>query len=720
MRQRDFFHLVVLADARVRHAEARCLASLLRIAAGAGYAVALLPLAGPRPVPARGFHHEIRALLDGGTVAWLDPARPVRAGLAMIWHVLPLVLPAARLPALDAGQRLLRIDQPLRTRAGQWLIEPLPLLERAAELLGGEVATVAADPLIAAGLGGWPGLGAGCWPPTVELPFAPPETGPVPPLRLGRHLGGAGHAFALPCLPEGARLVLAEDALPATDDVPGGAGSRVEAAPPGAIAPFLAGLDAWVASAPGDWMPSFQPALAEALAAGCRLVLPPSLEPLLGPAAAYATAQEVPEALAAAPPPPAERRAAHRRLTAPEALLERLAVHLGEPLAQPRSLALRRDGRCRRRVLFLSPNGIGMGHVTRLLAVARRCPPSLEPVFLSMSQGVGVVERFGFAAEYLPYHTATGESVERWGEAFRARLDEAIAFYDPAAIVFDGNVPYQALVDCRLGHPERPFVWLRRGMWRPGAGRQTIDRARHFDLVVEPGELAAAHDRGATAERNGEAVRVPPVTLLAHEEMLDRAAARTALGIDPAATAILVQLGGRNNFDYAPIDRALVEWAARRPGARLVVLEWLISDAPPPLPPGVQRLQAYPVASHLHAFDAAVSAAGYNAFHELLAAGLPTVFVPNENPMMDAQEERASWAERQGLALCVRSGDVYRLGWALDRLLDPVLGERLRSRCALLQPPDGGHAIARLIEDLACSVPLLRSADRPAGVLARG
>ena len=38
------------------------------------------------------------------------------------------------------------------------------------------------------------------------------------------------------------------------------------------------------------------------------------------------------------------------------------------------------------RVLLVSSNGVGMGHLTRLLAIARRLPPPIEPVFVTMSQ----------------------------------------------------------------------------------------------------------------------------------------------------------------------------------------------------------------------------------------------------------------------------------------------------------------------------------------------
>ena len=336
--------------------------------------------------------------------------------------------------------------------------------------------------------------------------------------------------------------------------------------------------------------------------------------------------------------------------------------------------------------------------------MARRCEAALEPVFLSMSQAVGVVERMGFLAEYFPYHAYTGEPAEAWNAALKARLDEAIAFYDPRVIVFDGNVPYQSLIDARASHPNRPFVWIRRPLWRPEHGRATVERARHFDLVVEPGELAAALDQGPTAGRGEETARVPPVILLAPGEVLPRAEAREALGLDPDRTAVLVQLGSRNNFDYAAIDQAILDELGRRPEMELVFVDWLIGERRQDLPAHVRRLSTFPVPRFLAAFDLAVSAAGYNSFHELLSLAVPTVFVPNENPMMDAQELRALWAERQGLALCVRHHDPYRMAWALRALLDPARRAQLRERCRSLPPCDGAAATARHLEHLAASV----------------
>jgi hypothetical protein len=56
------------------------------------------------------------------------------------------------------------------------------------------------------------------------------------------------------------------------------------------------------------------------------------------------------------------------------------------------------------------------------------------------------------------------------------------------------------------------------------------------------------------------------------------------------------------------------------------------------------------VAEMLPGCDVAVSASGYNAFHELMHAGVPTAFVPQEK-VADDQRERAERAERCGAAV---------------------------------------------------------------------
>jgi UDP:flavonoid glycosyltransferase YjiC (YdhE family) len=221
--------------------------------------------------------------------------------------------------------------------------------------------------------------------------------------------------------------------------------------------------------------------------------------------------------------------------------------------------------------------------------------------------------------------------------------------------------------------------------------------------VIEPGEFATEDDPGITAGRDGESVRVAPVTLFEPRELLDREAARGELGLDPGRIAVVVQLGARNNFDYGQIDRVVLDTLGRRVDVQLVFVDWLIGENAAELPAHIRRVQDFPVARYLRAFDLAVSACGYNSFHELLGIGLPAILVPNENPMMDAQEIRALWADRRGHAVCVRVHEIYRLAWALERLLQPDIRERVAQGAARLPPCDGAREAAALVADLAGS-----------------
>jgi UDP:flavonoid glycosyltransferase YjiC (YdhE family) len=151
----------------------------------------------------------------------------------------------------------------------------------------------------------------------------------------------------------------------------------------------------------------------------------------------------------------------------------------------------------------------------------------------------------------------------------------------------------------------------------------------------------------------------------------------------------------------------------------LVFVDWLIGERRQDLPGHVRRLSTFPVPRYMAGFDLAVSAAGYNSFHELLSLAVPTVFVPNENPMMDAQEARAAWAERQGAAFCVRRHDPYRMAWALKALLEPARRAEVSERCRALPPCDGAGEVARLVEGLASSVRLPGAADRSPHALTR-
>jgi UDP:flavonoid glycosyltransferase YjiC (YdhE family) len=351
----------------------------------------------------------------------------------------------------------------------------------------------------------------------------------------------------------------------------------------------------------------------------------------------------------------------------------------------------------RRRILFTTSNGTGLGHLTRSMAIARRLDESLEPLFITLSAAAPVVREMGFPVEYLPsYATPASGNDYRWSRRLRARLRAAIAETDPAVIVFDGTHPYEALLGAL---PERPTaVWCRRPMWQRGASRVPLGRAGAFDAVLEPGELAASEDRGPTVALRERAHRVDPIVLLDRDELVFRTEAESELGLAHGLTNVLVTLGQGEEVREA--SRRTLAHLAGRDGVQVVALASTLA-ALDDVPEGVVLLRStYPMSRYFAAFDAAISAAGYNAFHELIELGVPSLFVPMRRDT-DDQAARARWAANAGVGLAVEGPADPLLEALIDRLLSGPDRRAFEARIADLEPRNGAGDAARWLSELA-------------------
>ena len=479
------------------------------------------------------------------------------------------------------------------------------------------------------------------------------------------------------------------------------------------LASFMAKID--TLPLPDD--PARDPCPSEALlalAAGVIPVLNPGYRPVFAGAALYASAADLPRRLAELHDDAAlqadlraEGAALLKRLHQPQDFARRIAALAGPP--QPHSFAPVVLARPRRHVLFYATNGIGMGHLTRLLAIARRLPPHLSPAFISHSQAVDVVRGYGYPSEHLPYHSTYRQNRAHWNAALADRLEAAIAFWRPAAVVFDGNVPFLGLIHALHRRPEVARAWVRRGLWGQGRDPEALASSPFFDLILEPGEAAGLLDDGPTALRQAEALQLPPVRLLDQAEMPSRAGACATLGLDPGAVNVLLAPGSGNNADTLRLTGAALGRLSQRPGIGVALAEWRIATSLHTLPPGVVRLSDYPFAAALPAFDFAIAAAGYNSFAEHLAAALPTIWTPNEHPEQDQQILRAVFATQSGLGLTLRLTEVFHLDAALAQMLDPTLRAAFRAAggrfAAKVMASNGAVEAADALAALCDSVP---------------
>jgi hypothetical protein len=86
--------------------------------------------------------------------------------------------------------------------------------------------------------------------------------------------------------------------------------------------------------------------------------------------------------------------------------------------------------------------------------------------------------------------------------------------------------------------------------------------------------------------------------------------------------------------------------------------------------PRVTWIEGPGLGRHMRAFDLAICAAGYNTFHELMLAGVPTLFVPQEK-IADEQDRRAQRAIDAGAGARLELGDAASLRDAVDRFREP-------------------------------------------------
>ncbi|HKJ10947.1 MAG TPA: hypothetical protein VJ976_01015 [Ornithinimicrobium sp.] len=376
-------------------------------------------------------------------------------------------------------------------------------------------------------------------------------------------------------------------------------------------------------------------------------------------------------------------------------------------------------------VIFMTSNGVGMGHLSRQLAVALSRPPGQGSVVFSLSGALPRIMaadasgelpeagRHHLRYEYCPSRESRWLPEQgwrrvlrqtyrsyRWHPYLRDRLVALAVETRAAAVVFDGVVPYEGLLQARTLLPGVAFVWVRRGMWRPDALTHRLQHSEEFDLVIEPGDYGAVADRGPLAERT-DARRIPPVSLVDVLAPASREASRASLGLPQDRPVLLLAPGagalGSVDEVAARIQRAV---AARNPDwvvavTRQSIAEHGIGDRSRSRST-VMLDDVYPLARHLQAFDAAASAAGYNAVHELLGQSVPTLLVPSVHHVTDDQSARADGAAQRGAALRADGNDVDS---AVAKLLDDGVRHELRRNCAALEPATGGRAAARLVDE---------------------
>lgn len=370
-------------------------------------------------------------------------------------------------------------------------------------------------------------------------------------------------------------------------------------------------------------------------------------------------------------------------------------------------------------VVCYAVNGGGVGHLTRLVAIARwmrRYATFLgvrpDILFLTTSEADSLLFHERFASFKLPSKTAAFESgldklaylaiAKQWIWSSMSLLRPDLFVVD----TFPGG-SFGELGGCLDLCRKKAFVY--RPMKRELAERPEFQAYLPlYDSLIVPDDEAELPVPPEVVPR---VRRVGTVAARERVELATREAARAALDLPEDAFVVWVSAGGGGDpgaeADLATITGALL----RDPSTHLVVAAGPLYRGPPIAGPRVRPWTGLGASEWLAAADVAVSAAGYNSCAELMLAGVPTVFVPQDK-VADEQELRAARSVEVGAALMLRRPlTESAVCEAVNAFRDPDRARVASERGRALVPSNGARRAARALCQLVLPASELDAAE---------
>lgn len=322
------------------------------------------------------------------------------------------------------------------------------------------------------------------------------------------------------------------------------------------------------------------------------------------------------------------------------------------------------------KALFYGINGTGLGHIARLLNIAREARELLHTLgieadfqFLTTSEAPQVA--WDFPVYKLPSKTVVAEtdtSNQEFAGHAQFFITNLVASFRPDILVMD-TMPQGS-------HGE--FLALR------AFCKRKVLIARHvhdaiarsaayqahlalYDRIIVPDDTLEEHRYAALADVRDRSVFTGAIHGFRADAALRRADVRAQFCVRDDQRLVYVSAGGGGDAAAARDLRAIVD-VVRKDPARVVLVAY------GPLYRGVKcyasnviPLSEPETRHYFRGVDYAVSAAGYNTYEELLAAGVPTAFF-SQVKGMDQQDERIRIGVARGWhrALCGLDADTIQ------------------------------------------------------------
>jgi predicted glycosyltransferase len=307
-------------------------------------------------------------------------------------------------------------------------------------------------------------------------------------------------------------------------------------------------------------------------------------------------------------------------------------------------------------------NGSGLGHLTRVLAILRWMKRlallsgvSLEAYVLTSSEAPGLALEEGFAAFKIPSKTAirkAGLPKDDYLRLARQWVWHSLGLIKPDLLLVDTfpGGSFGELINALDIPGARVFInrAMKEDFARAAGVEKLLSLYDRILIPIEPTAPQRAFDTAIAAKTR----HVGPIMLRSYEELHPREEARRRLGIPENKLGVWLSAGGGGDLHAGDGIETLVETLRDEPDLHLVVGAGPLHGGTPLRGGNITWLTCFNAMEDFAGIDFAVSAAGYNSFHELLHTGVPTAFFAQEK-IADEQERRVRVASEVGCALSI-------------------------------------------------------------------
>ncbi|MDJ0835706.1 MAG: hypothetical protein QNK37_04270 [Acidobacteriota bacterium] len=361
-----------------------------------------------------------------------------------------------------------------------------------------------------------------------------------------------------------------------------------------------------------------------------------------------------------------------------------------------------RSNRRKVSALFYAVNGVGLGHLSRLLAIAREMRDLLDALavptdlrFLTTSDAAYIAG--DFPVYKIPSKTAAAgtAAAETFIADSRFFVSNLVASLRPDLLVLD-TIPEGSFNE---------FLMIR------DFARKTVFVDRHRDPKIRNGKLQknmlALYDRILVPDDPDEA-RYPLPEALAERRFFtgrihgfrprtafSREKAREQLGVPDGSVLIYVSAGGGGDEAAEHQLDILTETLAEDPSHFLLVGYGPLYSGKVRYGANIANYHGAAVSRFFPALDLAVSAAGYNTYQELITARVPTLFYA-QTKGMDRQEERIDRGVSAGLHRKLTNLDTSILRAAVEDMKRADTQAELRD--ALVRHPPARGALSAAVQ----------------------